>query len=149
MSCFDKETTLSPRWEQKDIPLTVGFLESGSGTTTTKLLWLWLSRVSNQQSSVVGDEGLLQLVLGLFIDELLVVGNQTLSNGLSDGVDLGGVTTTGDTDSDVNVGELVQTNQDQWLVNLESQDFWLNKGDWGTVNLDQTLTFLDMGDSGG
>ena len=74
-----------------------------------------------------------------------MVSNQTLSNGLSDGVNLGNVTTTGDLDSDVNVLELVQAGQNQWLVNLESQDFWLNQGDWGTVNLDQTLTGLDVG----
>lgn len=78
-----------------------------------------------------------------------MVSNKTLGDGLSDGVDLGGVTTTGDTHSDVDVGELVKTNQDQWLVNLESEDLWLNKGDWGTVDLDQTLTLLDVGNSCG
>lgn len=77
-----------------------------------------------------------------------MVCDQTLGNGLSDGVDLGDVTTTGDSDSDIDVGELVQTNQDQWLVNLESQDFWFHQSDWRTVDLDQTLTGLDVGNSG-
>lgn len=85
----------------------------------------------------------------MLVNKLLVVSNKTLGDGLSDGVDLGGVTTTGDTHSDVDVGELVKTNQDQWLVNLESEDLWLNKGDWGTVDLDQTLTLLDVGNSCG
>lgn len=120
-------------------------MESGSGTTTTELLWFHSSGVGNQQSLVVRSKGLLDFVLGSLVNVLLVVSNQTLSNGLSDGVNLGNVTTTGDLDSDVNVLELVQAGQNQWLVNLESQDFWLNQGDWGTVNLDQTLTGLDVG----
>lgn len=120
-------------------------MESGSGTTTTELLRFHSSGVGNQQSLVVRSEGLLDFVLGSLVNVLLVVSNQTLSNGLSDGVNLGNVTTTGDLDSDVNVLELVQAGQNQWLVNLESQDFWLNQGDWGTVNLDQTLTGLDVG----
>ena len=125
--------------------LTVRLLESSTGTHTTEFLWFWSSGISDQQGSVVRGESLLQFVLGLFIDELLVVGNQTLSDSLSDGVDLGNVTTTGDSNSDVNVGELVQTNQQQWFVNLESQDFWFDQSDWRTVNLNQTLTGLNVG----
>ena len=121
-------------------------MESRSSTSTTEFLWFWSSRISNQQGSVVRSESLLQFVLGLFVDVLLVVSDQTLSDSLSDGVDLRDVTTTGDLNSDVDVGELVQTNQQQWFVNLESQDFWLHQGDWRTVNLDQTLTGLNMGD---
>jgi len=125
--------------------LTVRLLESGSGTTTTKLLWLHSSRVSNQQGLVVRSEDLLELVLGSLVNVLLVVSNQTLSNSLSDSVHLRDVTTTGDLDSDVDVLELVQASQSQWLVNLETQDLWLHQGDWRTVNLDQTLTGLNVG----
>lgn len=78
-----------------------------------------------------------------------MVGNQTLGNSLSDGVHLRDVTTTGNSDSDVDVGELVQTGQHQRLVDLESQDLWLNQSDWGTVDLDQTLTSLNVGDGSG
>ena len=67
---------------------------------------------------------------------------------MSDGVDLRNMTTTSDSNSDIDVGELVQTNQQQWFVNLESQDFWFDQSDWRTVNLNQTLTGLDVGNSG-
>lgn len=123
-------------------------MESCSGTTTTKLLWLHSSGVGNQQGLVVRGKDLLQLVLRGLIDVLLVVSNQALSNGLSDGVNLRDVTTTRDSDSDVDVLELVQTSQGQRLVNLETQDFWLDEGDWRTVNLDQTLAGLDVGHGG-
>lgn len=125
--------------------LTVRLLESGSGTTTTKLLWLHSSGVSNQQGLVERSEDLLQFVLRGLVNVFLVVGNQTLGNSLSDGVNLGNVTTAGNLNSDVDVLELVQAGQGQWLVDLETQDLWLNKGDWGTVNLDQTLTGLNVG----
>lgn len=125
--------------------LTVRLLESGSGTTTTKLLWLHSSGVSNQQGLVERSEDLLQFVLRSLVNVFLVVGNQTLGNSLSDGVNLGNVTTAGNLNSDVDVLELVQASQGQWLVDLETQDLWLNKGDRRTVNLDQTLTGLNVG----
>lgn len=129
--------------------LTVRLLESGSGTATTELLWLHSSGVGNQQGLVVRSKDLLKLVLRGLVDVLLVVSNQTLGNSLSDGVDLRDVTTTGDLDSDVDVGELVETGQRQWLVDLETQDLWLHQGDWDTVDLDQTLTGLDKRDGSG
>jgi len=52
---------------------------------------------------------LLQLVLGIFIDEFLIIGNDALCDGLTNGVDLGCVTTTSDADTDVNDGEFVET----------------------------------------
>lgn len=109
--------------------LTVGLLESGTSTFTTEFLWFWSSAVGNQQSSVVGCESLLQLVLGLFIHIFLVVSDKALSNGLSNGVHLRDVATTRNSNSDVDVGELVQADQQQGLVDLESQDLWLNQGD--------------------
>lgn len=114
--------------------LTVRFLESCSGTTTTEFLWFHSSGIGNQQSLVVRSKDFLQFILRSFIDVFLVVSNQTFSNGLSDGVNLGNVTTTGDFNSDVNTLEFIQTDQSQWFVNFESQDFWLNQSDWGTVN---------------
>jgi hypothetical protein len=55
--------------------LTVGLLEARAGTLTTELLGLASSAVGNEECAVVGDKSLLQLVLGVLIDELLVVGD--------------------------------------------------------------------------
>lgn len=98
--------------------LTVRLLESGAGTRTTELLGLAATVVGNEEGTVVLGEGSLERVLGVLIDELLVVGNQGLGNGLTDGVDLGSVTTTGDTDTDVDTGELVKANDQEGLVDL-------------------------------
>jgi hypothetical protein len=58
------------------------------------------------------------LVLCVLIDELLVVGDEGLGDGLTDGVDLGSVSTTGDADADVDAGELVEADDQERLVQL-------------------------------
>lgn len=99
--------------------LSVRLLEARAGTATTKLLGLAAAVVGDEEGAVEGDEGLLEHVLGVLVDELLVVGDQRLGNGLTDGVDLRGVTTTGDADADVDVGELVEADDEEGLVDLE------------------------------
>ena len=87
----------------------VGFLETRTGTWTTELLGLALSRIGDEQTSVVLDQDILDLLLGGLVDKLLVVGDQGLRDGLSDGIDLGNVTTTTHSNSDVNSGESIHT----------------------------------------
>lgn len=55
----------------------------------------------------------------MLVDVLLVVGDEGLGDGLADGVDLGSVTTTGDADADVDVGELVEADNQEGLVDLK------------------------------
>lgn len=83
-------------------------------------MYLWLSAawVGNKEGTVVGDESSLELVLGVLIDVLLVVGDKGLGNGLTDGVDLGSVTTTGDADADVDASELVEADNQERLIKL-------------------------------
>lgn len=111
--------------------LSVRLLEAGTGTLTTELLGLAAAVVGNEEGTVELDEGLLEHVLGVLIDELLVVGDQGLGDGLADGVDLRGVTTTGDADADVDVGELVKTDNKDGLVDLQANNvrmMWLSGG---------------------
>lgn len=88
--------------------LSVGLLEAGAGTLSAELLGLVATVVGDEQGAVELDEGLLEQVLGVLVDVLLVVGDEGLGDGLTDGVDLRDVATTGDTDADVDVGELVE-----------------------------------------
>lgn len=101
--------------------LTVRLLESGAGTLTTELLGLAATVVGNEEGTVVLGESSLERVLGVLVDELLVVGDQGLGNGLTDGVDLGSVTTTGDADTDVDTGELVKADDQDGLVDLADE----------------------------
>ena len=91
---------------------------------------------------VVCDECLLQGVLGVLIDELLVVCNDGLADGLTDGVDLGSVSTTGNANADVDIGEFLEADDEEGLVDLESQDLWLNEVEGLSVDLDESLSCL-------
>lgn len=102
--------------------LSVRLLEAGSGTGTTKLLGLAATVIGDEEGTVELDESLLQHVLAVLIDKLLVVGDQGLGNGLTDGIDLGGVATAGDADANVDVGELVETDNQEGLVDLYPPD---------------------------
>ena len=64
----------------------------------------------------------------MLIDVLLVVGDNGLGDGLTDGVDLGGVTTTGDTDTNVDTGELVNADDQEGLVDLDFKQSVLRTG---------------------
>jgi len=97
---------------------TVGFLVSRPGTRTTKLLGLTPPIIRDQQCSIILHERLLQLVLGVFIHVFLVVGDNALGDRLTDGIDLRRVTAAGDPDPDIDLGELVKPDDQEWLVDL-------------------------------
>jgi hypothetical protein len=109
---------------------------------TSKLLRLASSVVRNQQCSVVLDESLLQGVLGVLIDELLVVCNDGLGDGLTDGIDLGCVSTTSNSDADIDTGELVETDDQEGFIDLESQDLGLDEVERLSVDLNKSLSSL-------
>lgn len=129
--------------------LTVRFLVPRTSARTTELLGLHTAWVGNQQGPVVGHEDALELVLGSLVNKLLVVGNQALGDSLANGVKLRYVTTTVNADANVQVSVFVKANGKEWLVDLETENLWLNKGNGDTVQLDKTLTFLNICDSSG
>lgn len=98
--------------------LPVGLLVPCASTTATELLGLGTTVISNEEGAVVLGESLLQLVLGVLVDVLLVVGDDGLGDGLADGVDLRGLATTRDADADVDTGELVGSDYEEGLVDL-------------------------------
>lgn len=81
-------------------------------------------------------------VLRVLIDVLLVVGDNRLGDGLTDGVDLGSVSTTSNPDADIDVGELVEADNEEGLVDLESQDLGLDEVERLAVHLDESFTSL-------
>ncbi len=107
------------------------------------------SWVSDDQVSVVLQQGQLKVTLGLFVGVLLVVGDDGFGNGLANSEDLVGGTTTSHTDTDVDVLELVGAENKDWLVDLHSERCWLNKMDWLAVDSDETLAFSAMSNRGG
>ena len=64
---------------------------------------------------------------------------------MTDGIHLRSVTTTIDTDTDIDVGELVKSDNEEGLVDLESEDLWLHEGKGRPVDLDETTAGLVVG----
>jgi hypothetical protein len=132
--CCDKHppprSTLSRPWQAECARgkrlwaryLTVRLLAARTGTTTTELLGLGAAGVGNEESTVVGDEGLLELKGRGGVLVLGVEGNNTLGDSLTEGVELRDVTTTLDAEADVDVGELLGTDNKDGLVNLVTEE---------------------------
>jgi len=129
--------------------LTVTLLSPGTGSLSSELLGLHSSGVGDQQGSVVLDQSLLELEGGSGVLVLGEVSNDTLGNSLPQGVDLGNVTTSLDSETDVNSLEPLDTNGEDGLVDLVSEDGRLDDRDGRSVEPDQTLTGSDESDGGG
>ena len=78
----------------------------------------------------------------MLIDKLLVVGDNGLGDGLTDGVDLRCVSTASNSDADIDVGELLKTDDQEGFVDLESKDLGLDEVEGLSVNFDQALSSL-------
>lgn len=72
-----------------------------------------------------------------------------LADSLSDGVDLRGVSSTLDLESDVHVGDLVLADDEDGLVELVSEERRLSEGDRLSVESDKSSTGGGVSHSGG
>ena len=88
------------------------------------------------------NKRLLQCVLAVLINELLVVCNNRLGNCLTNSVNLGSMSTTSNSDANVDTRELVEANNQEGFVNLESQDLGLDEVKRLSIDLDETLSSL-------
>jgi hypothetical protein len=68
------------------------------------------------------------------------VSNDGLGEGKSDSVELGDVTTTSHSDSDVKLLEVLLTEQEIWLKDLVSEDWGTNQLKRNTIHSEGTLT---------
>jgi len=71
-----------------------------------------------------------------------------LSDSLSDGVNLGDLSSTLDLDSDVDLGELVLSDDEDGLVVLVSEEGGLSEGDGLSVESDESTSGSGVSDSG-
>jgi hypothetical protein len=121
-------------------------LETSTSTGTTELLGLTTTRISNEKSTIVLNEDFLDLLLGSFINKLLVESNNGLGKSLTDSINLRGVTTTVNANSDISVGETFLTQKKDNFVDLELQDLGFKELNGRTIDTDKTVTTLTMSD---
>lgn len=115
---------------------------------TTELLGLAPPGVCDQEGTVVGHKLLLQLHCAVSVDVLGVVRNDGLSDGLADGVNLRGVSSTLDADTDIEGSKGVLSSDEDGLVDLEAEDLRLDEVDGGTIDADEATSLPGVSDSG-
>ena len=116
---------------------------------TTELLRLASPRVRNQERPVVGDKLLLELHRAVRVHVFRVVRNQRLRDSLAESVHLRGVSTTLDTEADVDSGERLLARNEDRLVDLQSEDLRLHERDGRAVEVDETTALLCVRDCSG
>jgi len=133
--------------KESTIRLTVRLLVAGTGAWTSELFGLAATGVSDEEGAVVRDEDVLDLLLGGLVDKLLVVGDDGLADGLTDGVELGSVASTADTDAEVDVGKALLAEEEDGLKDLEAEELGLDELDGAAVETDHALALLADGNS--
>ena len=92
---------------------------------TSELLWLTPSWISDEETLVVLKEQLLQFSLGLLVREFLVEADDGLGDGHADGHDLTSGTASSNSNSQVEVLELVTSEQKNRFHGLQPHGGWL------------------------
>ena len=123
----------------------IGLLETRSSALTTELLGLAASGVGDKEGLVVLEEEFLELTLGGLVVVLLIVGDETLGNGLTDGQNLRARTTSTDADAHVEGLEAALSDEKDWLENLQSEGGWLQNVD--RLSIDTNISSA-LGDGG-
>lgn len=127
----------------------VPLLPASTSTMTTKLLRLRSPGISDQQSTVIRNQLLLELQCAVSVDVLGVVCDNRLGNGLADGVNLRCVSTTLHTNTDVDSLESLFASNEHGLVDLEAQDLGLEEVDRRAIDVDEATTLLSVGNRSG
>jgi hypothetical protein len=122
-------------------------LPAGTSTSTTELLRLHPSGVSNEEGTVIGNQLPLEFHGTESIDIFGIVCHNGLGNGLADGIDLRGVASTFDANTDIDGFESVRTGDKDGLVDLESQDFRTDELNGRAVDAEEATALLGVSDS--
>ncbi|KAJ0533309.1 hypothetical protein HanIR_Chr09g0406941 [Helianthus annuus] len=103
----------------------VRFLEPSTSTTTTKLLGLTPSGISNKQSPIIPHKNILNLLLLLFIHKLLVIRHECFRNALTNGIYLRSVTSAFHTNPHIDGSKLRTADQKDRFERLCSKNLRL------------------------
>jgi len=125
-------------------PLTVGLLVSGSGAGTSELLGLVPPGIGDEERAVVADQDVLDLLLGGLVDVLLVVGHERLGDRLADRINLSDMSTAINADSDVDSGESIFSQEQDWFFQLLSERSRLDEMERSSVDFDEAVASLAM-----
>ncbi len=115
---------------------------------TTELLGFAAAGVSNEETLVVLNEQFFEFSLGGFVVVLLRVGDDSLGDGLTDGHNLSGGTTSAYTNADVEILEAVGAKKEYGFPNLKAKGGGFEEIEGLSVDFDEAGAGGGVGDSG-
>merc|ERR1719498_869556 len=127
----------------------VRLLLSSSGTRTAILLRFTSSRISDQHRSIVRTEYFFNFTFGLFIDKLLIESNKTFANSLTNSIDLGSITSTSNSNSDIKARESLGTQQLEGFLDFSSHGLWLDGFQGAAIHFEEAFTMSNSSDGHG
>jgi len=122
--------------------LTVRLLETSTGTASSVLLGFTSTGITDKKVTIIIQKGLSQLVLAALVNILGMVSDNSLGNSGTDGVNLGGNSTSLHTDTNIKVGEFFLSEDEDGLEGLQAKRFGLNKLNGLTIDLNKTTSLL-------
>ena len=106
--------------------LTVRLLETRSSTPSTIFLRLTPSRITNKKVTIIVQKSLSQLILTTLINVLGMICNNGLGNGSTNGIDLCSCSTSLYTNTDIEIGEFLLSENEDWFECFEAKGFGLD-----------------------
>merc|ERR1711936_1122228 len=103
----------------------------------------WVLRISLFQ--IVLHKKIFYFFLRRLVHELLVVSDDGFRNRLPYCVNLCDLSTTTNTDTDVDGRESFLSNDEDRFLDFHAQCYWFHEVQWSTVDFDQTVTSLAKG----
>ena len=122
--------------------LTVRLLETRTSTASSVFLGFTSTRITDKKVTVIVQQSLSQLVLATLVNILGVVSNDSLGNCCTDSIDLCSTSSSLNAYTDIEVGELLLSEDKDGLEGLQAKRFGLDKLNGLTVDLNKTTSLL-------
>ena len=119
-------------------------LSASTSTLSTELLGLHPPRVCDEQRPIIRNQFFLELNRGIRVHVFCVISYHGLGDGLADCVHLRCVSTTLNTDSNVDTGERFFTSHENCLINFESEKFRFEEVDRGSIDTEQAFALASV-----
>jgi len=123
-------------------------LESSASTASSILLRFTTTGIGNKKIPIISHECCPQLVFAALINILGIIRNNTLRDSRTDRINLCSESSSLNSNTNVKVGELVLSKDENGLKGLQTEAFWLDVFDGLTIDLDEATTLFRESASG-
>jgi len=117
-------------------------LETRTGRPSSILLRFTPTWVGNKKITIICHKLLPEFILTLLIYIFGMVGNDALGNGGTNSVDLSGLSSSLYSNTDINVGVFVLSEDENWFIDFVTKSLWFDILNGLTIDFDETTSLL-------